>query len=191
LQQSRLYLEEKYPGTISDARYRLEPQGFLAATDILRGTAAGYQLYDQALALEGKGDLRQAIVTYLQAATAAPDEGLILTGLGMAYLKADDIPSARLHLAKAVRLDGSYYQSRMGLGYALLQQKEAARAVTELEASIKLLPTLQGTYLLAEGYELSGRRDEALLNYRTVVKAAPESKLGRAAAGKLQLLGSP
>ncbi|HAD03972.1 MAG TPA: peptidase M48 [Desulfuromonas sp.] len=189
LRQNRLYLQEKYPGAVSDARYRLEAKGFLAATAKLRGTVAGYQLYDQALALEAKGDLRQAIVTYLQAATAAPDEALILTGLGMAYLKSDDIPSARLHLAKAVRLDGSYYQSRMGLGYALLQQKEAARAVAELEASIKLLPTLQGTYLLAEGYELSGRRDEALQNYRTVAKAAPESKLGRAAAGKLQALG--
>lgn len=188
LQQNRQYLAEKYPGIAGDRNYRLEPKGFLAATAKLRETAAGYQLYDQALALEAKGELRQAIVTYLHAATAAPDEALILTGLGMAYLKADDIPSARLHLAKAVRLDGAYYQARLGLGYALLQQQEAARAVAEFEASMRLLPTLQGAYLLGEGYELNGQREKALLQYRDVAQAAPQSKLGRAAAAKLQVL---
>ena len=106
----------------------------------------------------------------------------------MAYLKAEDAASARLHLARAVQLDGNYYLSRMGHGYALLQKGDNAGAVRELEASMKLLPTLQGGYLLAEGYEKTGQTQKALELYRAVAEADPNGKLGRTAAERVKAL---
>jgi len=182
------YIQSRYPQSLQNPSYVLRPEALLSATGHLRQARKGYELYDEGRRLEAAGDLSQAVAVYLQAAAAAPDESLILTGLGMAYLKSEDAASARLHLARAVKLDGSYYLSRMGYGYALLQKGDNPGAVRELEASMKLLPTLQGGYLLAEGYEKTGRRQEATELYRAVAEADPGGKLGSAAAARLRAL---
>jgi predicted Zn-dependent protease len=183
------YARATYPQALSGPKYVLSPQPYQAAVAGLHETRKGYELFDQAGRLEKAGNTGQAIALYLQAAAAAPDESMILTGLGMAYLRAEDPRSARTHLARAVQLNGSYYLSRMGLGYAYLQQGDVKRSVQELETSMKLLPTLQGGYLLAEGYEKTGERQKALDLYRGVAEADPQGKLGRAAAERAQALG--
>ena len=128
----------------------------------------------------------------MQAAAKAPEQALILTGLGMAYLEADDLNTARMNLAKAVRLDGHYYYSRLGLGYVYLKLGEGPKAVHELEQSLQLLPSQQGAYLLAESYEKEGQRQKALDLYRAVAKADPQGKLGQAAASRASALqGTP
>jgi DNA-binding SARP family transcriptional activator len=53
---------------------------------------------------------------------------------------------------------------------------------------MRLLPTLQGGYLLAEGYEKTGRRQKALELYRSVAKADPNGQLGKAAAARVRAL---
>jgi predicted Zn-dependent protease len=182
------YIAGRYPQAVQDPRYRLNSPQFDSATAGLRHTRQGYELYDQARGLEEQGQLSKAIATYLQAATAAPDQSLILTGLGMAYLKAEDLGSARQHLARAVQLDSAYFLSRLGLGYVLLEQDRAAEASRELAASMDLLPTLQGGYLLAQSYDKSGQRAKAVELYRQVSDADPQGKLGKAAAERLRIL---
>lgn len=183
------YIRSRYAQTLNNPNYLLRPETLQSATARLRQSRRGYELYDEARQMEAAGNLSQAVTVYLQAAAAAPDESLILTGLGMAYLKAEDAGSARLHLARAVQLDGNYYLSRMGLGYALLKKGDNPGAVGELEASMKLLPTLQGSYLLAEGYEKTGQPQKARELYRAVAQADPDGKLGRSAAERLRALG--
>jgi predicted Zn-dependent protease len=183
------YIRTRYAQTLNNPSYVLRPDTFQAAVAPLQKSRKGYELYDEARQLEASGNLARAIAAYLQAAAASPDESLILTGLGMAYLKAEDANSARLHLARAVKLDGNYYLSRMGFGYALLQKGNNLEAVRELEASMKLLPTLQGGYLLAEGYEKTGQSQKALELYSAVAKADPDGKLGRSAAERVRALG--
>ncbi|MBE0595920.1 MAG: tetratricopeptide repeat protein, partial [Desulfuromonadales bacterium] len=185
MQDNRDYIRNRHPqagGSSGREPYQLATAG-------LRERQGAYALYDQARQLEGKGETRQAIAAYLQAAAAAPEEYLILTGLGMAYLRAEEPAAARPHLARAVQVNGQFYLSRMGLGYVLLQQKETARAVVELEKSMQLYPTVQGGYLLAEGYDQSGQRQKAVELYRAVATADPDGKLGQAAAARLKALG--
>ena len=158
----------------------------------LQQTREGYALFDQARQQQKQGELGKAIASFLQAATKAPDQALILTGLGMAYLEAEDLNSARMNLAKAVRLDGNYYYSRLGLGYIYLQLKEPTKAVAELERSLKLMPSLEGAYFLAEGYQQGGQRQKAVDLYLEVAKADPQGKLGQAAAARANTLqGTP
>ncbi|WP_172399717.1 M48 family metalloprotease [Geothermobacter hydrogeniphilus] len=176
------YVRQRYAATLNNPAYRLDVDPFQAAVRNLRTLEPGYRLYDRARLQERKGDLNGAIATYLQAAAKAPDQALILTGLGMAYLKAGDPRSARRHLARAVRLQGDYYRSRLGLGYVLLQQHKTARAVTQLERSMDLYPTAQGGFLLAEGYEKTDRSREALQLYQAVARADARGELGQAAA---------
>jgi predicted Zn-dependent protease len=183
------YINSRYPQDLNNPRYVIGTQAFQAAIAPLLKTRKAYELYDQARNLEKQGALSQAIPIYGQAAAAAPEEPLILTGLGTALLKAEDLNSARSYLEKAVDLDGNYYYSRLGIGYVYLQEGETNRAVKELEASMNLLPTAQGGFLLAEGYEKAGHPQEALNLYRAVAQADPKGKLGQAAAARARAMG--
>jgi len=187
MEDNEAYIRANYP---QSAGLNFGAQAFQLAIAPLTKVQPGYQLYDEARRLESEGDLSAAISTYLRAADRAPEESLILTALGLAYLKAGDVGSARLHLSKAVRLDGDYYQSRMGYGYALLELERTGEAVPQLEKSMELLPTLQGAYLLATGYEKTGRTGEARQLYQAVVEADSQGRLGQAAAARLDTLGA-
>lgn len=149
----------------------------------------GYELFEVAKRREQSGDLPGAISVYLQAATAAPDQPQILTGLGLAYLLAGDLRSARVHLQKAVRLQPYYYLSRMGLGYVDLQLKRYAEAIDDLEQSVKLLPIVRNRFLLAESYQENGQPEAAIPLYQAVAQIDEHGKLGRAALQRLQAMG--
>jgi tetratricopeptide (TPR) repeat protein len=150
----------------------------------------GYDLYETARRREKAGDLSGAISDYLKAATAAPDQPQILTGLGLAYLLAGDLQSARVHLQRSVRLQPDYYLNQMGLGYVDLQRGRYDEAIIELEKSVKLLPGVRNRFLLAESYEKSGQPQAAIPLYRAVVLADGQGKLGRTSAERLRQLGN-
>lgn len=176
---------DRESGALAGAATRTGDGEFHQALKRLRANLPGFALYDEARALERGGQLREAVAIYLRAASAAPDESIILAALGTAYLQAGDLGSARLHLAKAVSLDQRYYYSRMGLGYAHLQQGGTAAAIAELEASLRLLPSQRAAFLLAEAYEKEGKISAARQYYRAVAAADSRSKLGEFAAQRL------
>jgi len=145
-------------------------------------------LYRQARATEAQGELDIAIETYHKAMQKAPESGLLLTGLGMAYLRNEDIVPARRYLIKAVNYDPDYYRSRLGLGYIYLQNKQLQKAIIQLEASLDLLPTVQGAFLLAEAEEGNKNLQRARQLYQTVVHADKNGKLGKTAVDRLRSL---
>jgi len=189
MRANRHYVEARYPDRYRNPETRLGADAYRAATRRLRAAAPAYALYDQAKKLEKEGKVRQAITTYLEAAEKAPDEALILTGLGMAYLRADDLVAARQHLQRALRLDDGYYLTPLGLGYIELQQGQAKKALTHLERSMDLLATVQGAFLQAEACEKTGRRQKARQLYQEVARADRSGKLGREAARRAARLG--
>jgi predicted Zn-dependent protease len=148
---------------------------------VLATLSPGYALFEQGLQLERQEHFLKAIAVYLQAATQAPDQSQILTGLGLAYLKVGERNSARHHLQRAVRLDGGYYRSHLGLGYVSLQLGDLERAEKELGESLALLPTVQGRYLLADVYRSQEDWRRAVPLFRQVMDAEPHSTLGKAA----------
>ncbi|MDX2480095.1 MAG: tetratricopeptide repeat protein [Desulfuromusa sp.] len=147
-----------------------------------------YVLYEQARAAELLGQLDIAIETYHKAMQEAPEHGLLLSSLGMAYLRMDDMIPARRYILKSVNIDPDYYKSRLGLGYLYLQNHQLQKAITQLEASLQLLPTLEGTFLLAEAEEAQGNLSRARQLYQTVVEVDKNSKLGTAATDRLRNL---
>lgn len=179
------YIQQRYADTRNNPRYVMNTDAFRSATARLRQTKPAYDLYDKARELERSGQLSQAIVSYQQAATALPDEPLILTGLGMAYLRAENITSARPHLQRAVQLDSGYFQSRFGLGFIHLKENRVADAVRELEASMELMPTTQAGYMLGGAYEKQGNRAKALEMYKAVAGADPRGQYGQAATKRI------
>ncbi len=187
--ENQQYILNNYATANAAAGLTLNAREFQQATASLRQKQRGYDLYDQARRLEAQNQLQAAIDTYQQAVSAAPNEALIYTGLGLASLQAQDVIPARRYLEKAVALDGNYYQSRLGLGFAYLQKGDGAAAVRELEQSMKLLPTVKGGYLLAQGYEQTGQTGKAVELYQALVRADPNGRVGRDAALRLRALG--
>jgi len=145
-------------------------------------------LYEQARTDESQGQLDIAIETYHKAMQQVPKSGLLLTGLGMAYLRNEDLVPARRYLLKAVRFAPDYYKSHLGLGYIYLQNRQFPEATAQLEASLQLLPTIQGTFLLGEAEEAQGNFPRAQELYQVVVQVDKNSKLGQVAATRLRSL---
>ena len=190
LAANRGYVQAKYPVVISPgAAYRGE-EAYLRAIRSLRETEAGYQLYSQAQALEAAGEPNLAIETLLEALRLAPDEAILHTAAGLAYLRQEDLITARRYLSQAVALSSDHYQPYLGLGYVHLKRQNYNEAIRNLQRSQDLLATAQGLFLLAEAYDESGQRDEAIPRYRGVAESDPRGKLGQAARQRLLELGA-
>lgn len=181
---NRDYIVSRYSG--NRGTYGLDRAIYAERMAPLLETREAYVLYDQAREAEGRKQYNIAIETYHKAMQKAPDHGLLLTALGMAYLRSEDLVPAKRYLIKAIQADPDYFQSRLGLGYIYLQSGRLKDAVKHLDASIKLLPTLQGTYLLADAEERSGNLDRAANLYEMVVQNDRDGNLGQAAAAKLR-----
>jgi len=185
LQAARDYIAATYPGyrgtkgldSTTHIRQLVNPQPL----------AIAYQLYDQARLAEAAGEQTKALQLYHQAIQQQP-QGLLLTALGMAYLRGEDLIPARRYLRQAVNVDADHYQSRLGLGYIHLQRSEWMDAIVQLEASLALFPTLQGVFLLAETEEGRDNVTRARELYRHLLEVDGSSNLGRAAAERLRRL---
>ncbi|MBW6509550.1 MAG: hypothetical protein K0A94_08415, partial [Desulfuromonadales bacterium] len=184
-QAVRDYSAAAYPGYRSAKGLDRTAYGRQMAS--LHQSALAYQLYDQARYAEAAAEQTKALQLYHQAIRQQP-QSLLLTALGMAYLRGEDLIPARRYLRQAVAADTDYYQSRLGLGYIHLRRAEWPDAVAEIEASLALLPTLQGVFLLAEAEEGRGNGDRARNLYRHLLEVDSRSALGRAAAERLRQL---
>lgn len=186
LEANRNYVAGRYSG--SRGGYGLDGAAYRQSIAAVLQTREAYELYDRARELEANGQLDAAIETYHKAMQQAPEHGLLLNGLGMAYLRKDDYIPAKRYLIKAVNADSGYYQSRMGLGYLYLKDNRPEEAAPHLRASLGLMPTAQAAYLLGETEEALGNPDKARQLYQAVAEA-DNGKLGQAANAKLQRLG--
>ncbi len=164
---------------------RTESTALPASIRRLAGLRPGFELLASAREYEQRDDLGKAIAVYLQAAATTPDEPYILGALGLAYLRAEQLQPARLHLQKAVALQPDYYRTLMGLGYLSLQQGKYQQANEILADSVRLLAVAENLFLLAEAREKSGDTHGAMALYRLVAESDPYGKLGRSAAARL------
>lgn len=184
LETIRKYIEDQYPqgdGRSGEIDFNVVVEG-------LRQLEEGYSIYDQGRQLERQGQVAEAIVAYHQALQAAPDEALILANLGLAYLRNEDPVPARRYLLKAVNLQGDYAQSRLGLGYVYLLKWQYAQAISQLEKSLELLPTVEAAFLLAEAQQNIGQKVKARDLYLIVTSVDRTSRLGQLAETRLQQL---
>jgi len=178
------YVRRKFPAPTSGDG--LDKPSYARNIAPLEKSREAYALYDQAQKLEREGQLEVAIETYHKAMQKEPDHALLLSGLGMAYLRKEDLIPARRYLLKAVHLDSGYYQSQMGLGYIDLQNKEPKEAAEHLQTSMQLLPTIQSAFLLAEAEEGQGNLAKAQELYQAVAQADRNGKFGKVAADRLK-----
>ena len=184
LQASRDFIASRYARTDGRTGY-IE---YSEAVESLSQVEEGYLLFSQGRHDERQGKVGEAIATYHRALQAAPDESLILAGLGLAYLRNEDPIPALRYLTKAVQQQDNYAQTRLGLGYIYLQKKEYTKAIEQFERCLELSPTVEAVFLLADAWQNLGQEIKARDLYLIVSSLAPEEKLGRLAETRLEKL---
>ena len=182
---NRRYVETQYASRAGSAEAYLGAAAYREAIRYIDETEPGYALYSRALAEEAGGEPNRAIQTLHQALDYAPRESLIHTAIGLAYLRQEDLLTARRYFREAIELDSDYYRPQMGLGYVYLQRQEYPSAVRYLKRSVDLLATTQGVFLLGDAYAATGNREDAIASYRAVIEADRNGQLGQAARQRL------
>lgn len=187
---NQYYIDSNYRWAMNNEAYVSGDDDFKRAMASLLKSKAAYDDYDKAREKEQAKDLAGAIALYEQAVHKAPEQGLLQSALGMAYLKNDSHGEAKKYLTRAVQLDAEYFESHFGLGYLYLKENNPALAKEHLQKSMKLMPTLGSAFFLAESYEKTGELAKAQALYGQVAGADPGGNLGRSAAVRARALGS-
>ncbi len=82
--------------------------------------------------------------------------------LGELARQAQQIPEAIEHFTRATRLDAGFVDAFLGLGMALVSNKQYSEAITPLETVVKLRPSNPtGHYYLSISYGHVGRKNDA------------------------------
>jgi tetratricopeptide (TPR) repeat protein len=103
--------------------------------------------------------------------------------LGELARQALQIPEAIEHFTRATRLDAGFVDAFLGLGMALVSNKQYSEAITPLETVVKLRPSNPtGHYYLSISYGRVGRKSdaekEALLQRQTSEEERKKSQPG-------------
>jgi predicted Zn-dependent protease len=103
--------------------------------------------------------------------------------LGELARQGQQVPEAIEHFSRATRLDGGFVDAFLGLGMALVFNKQYAEAIPPLETVEKSRPTNStGHYYLSIAYGRVGRKSdaerEALLHKQTLEEERKKAQPG-------------
>lgn len=128
----------------------------------------------QAQAALDRNDFAAAIPLLEKIAEAKPNDALPHFELGFAYSGLKNNPEAIAEYRRAIAFDPTLAPAQLNLGIALLDSDPAAAAASFATAA-KLLPgQAKPVYLQGEALERSGKRPEALEQYRAALALAPK-----------------
>jgi predicted Zn-dependent protease len=165
---------------------------YQAATARLRERQPGYEAYDEgraALADNRPADAERSAQEALRTLAA---EGHVHALLGDIDLEQRRYQDAVRHYADAIdrNPDFFYYHLQKGLVHRELRQWDDSR--TELEASVRLLPTADAYYALGSLAEQRGDRQAALEHYQQAAGSnSPAGKAAQDATVRLDLPANP
>ena len=103
------------------------------------GCAVRSDYYQGQRSLES-GNYDAAISLFQYALTKSPNDPQILTSLGYAYFKKDDLPKAIQYLEKAKSADPTYGKAYINLGMVYEKQEDLPKAIQEYNSYYKQFP---------------------------------------------------
>ena len=128
------------------------------------------------LALQGLGNLPEALATFKKAAEVAPRNGT--ARLNLAHLEAQlgQWDKAIADYRVAVSLEPDDYGGHYNLGLALQQTRDDQAAIEQFEAAVQLAPREAAAHrALGVSLERAGRGADAGREYQRYLELAPDS----------------
>jgi len=135
----------------------------------------------------GTGNADKAVEVYQQILKIKSDETLASYKAGLIYIEKGDLEKAG---KTADELNAKYPKNADGLrlkGMVKYSRKEYAEAVTSLQSSLKIMPTLEGYYFLGLCLYEKGELESALSQFRRVLDHVPSSRQARIMTGVILL----
>lgn len=113
-----------------------------------------------------------------------------LSNLGLAYYRKGDYPAALGYYKEALKIKPDFLNAQLGMGRTYLAMNQGSLALRYLEQAVRQAgknPELY--YDLGEAYLLTGKTDQALFSYETVIDLAQQdSELAKKAQQRIASL---
>ncbi len=168
----------------------LRKEGLLQATASLRQVQPAWDEAQEGRVLLKQNRKGQALAHLAKARDLAPKEGVIRTLLALALWENKKENEAREEAFAGAKLAPRVFLSRLIAGMMSVAT-DAAASLGELAAAEEILPgTAPVPFFQGQAFEHLGQRQRAVEAYREVLRRDPKGELGKAAASRLQALGS-
>ncbi len=162
---------------------------YLRKTAYLREVQPAYADYEnarKALAGDRAGEARTLAD---RALGREPREALFHALSGDIYAVNDNYRKAEMAYSDAIQRDNGFFYHHMRRGQARYEQGKFAQARTDLEYSLKLLPTAQANFLLGNMDKQAGNMESALQHYQAA--AGSNSAISKQAEKELIIIDLP
>ncbi len=146
-----------------------------------------YALHQEGLKAAAENNPSLALRKFEQAIAKQPDEALFYVSKGQIKLAGNEFKAAQTAFQQAYNRNPDYFMPALGLGLSQKAQSNYSPAKTNLERSLKLLPTPIAMYHLGELEERNGNAQTAAQYYQQVAQTG--GNLGTAATERLQKMG--
>ncbi len=166
---------------------RLGKKKYRQMTAGLRRSRPAYKAYDEGLALLEKQP-KQALKLANKAISIEPKEGLFYALRGDALVRTENPRAALKAYDRAVARNRNFFRPYLKRGAVKADLNDIPGARSDLQRSLKLLPTAEGHYMLGLIERSDGDTQAAMRHFRTA--ASSNSPAGRAAGKELQRLSS-
>ncbi len=162
---------------------------YMRETARLREAKPAYDDYDNARKALAEDKTREARKLLNSALEREPREALFHALSGDIYSANDNYTKAESAYSDALGLDDSFFYHYLRRGQARYEQRKYNQARTDLERSLKLLPTAQANFLLGNMDKRAGNMQSALKYYQAA--AGSGSAVGQQAEKELVLIDLP
>lgn len=184
----RLVAKLREEGAISPDAER-GTQRYAEAMGFINDRKDAYKAQDEARKALSEGNFETALEQINSALKSVPNEASFHGTRGDIRYKQKRFEDAITNYARAIDRDAGYYHYYLGRGMATAKLADARRAKSDLESSLKLLPTATAYNELGKIAELEGNQDLALKYYAAA--GGSQSNEGAAARARFATLDIP
>jgi tetratricopeptide (TPR) repeat protein len=162
--------------------------GFSVAFNLLASVKRSAEAhYDMGVALQGAGQVQEAIGHYQQAVRINPDYAEAQNNLGLALVQLGRLQEAIGHYQQALRINPDDAPVHNNLGAALRRLGRLQEAIGHYQQAVRLQPDFaEAHYNWGVALEQAGRVQEAIGHYEQSLRIKPDFAEARDALARLQ-----
>jgi len=133
-----------------------------------------YRVIDEAIDLQGKGDIASALTKWQKALDMDPDDARANNGVGVVLGMLGKSDAAIPYLQKATRIDGNFFEAYYNLGVLQARANRLNEAVDAWQNTIRIHPKFsQGHENLGYALYLQARFPDSLTQLRLALEEEP------------------
>ena len=148
------------------------PPDFIESIDV--PASDFYRVVDEAMDLQGKGDLAAALTKWQKALELDPADARANNGMGIALGLQGKSDDAIPYFQKAIQTQGDFFEASYNLGLILTQENRNNEAIDAWQNVVRIRPEFaQGHENLGYAYYTQARFSDALTQLRLALEEEP------------------